>query len=92
MSKRRLWRCQDCDVLMILTDMDFMKCPICETEVWFFQDFDYARLAEQAAGMEVDPIKIPVKKGGGSKSSGRNSRKQLLKKKSTKQLYEELCR
>ena len=93
MKERKPWICQNCNIVMNVTDMDFLKCSICETEVWFKEpdSFEAVRLAEQEAGYN-DDIFLQPKKKGGSKSSGRNSRKQLLKKPTTTQLYKDLCK
>lgn len=91
MNRKKQWFCQDCRVLMTLTDMDFYKCPECGIEVWF-PEYNQEKEAKKIAE-ELSDVIIPVnrKGGGGNKSCG-SSKKQLLKKKSTKMLYNELCK
>ena len=98
MNKEKPWFCQDCRVLMEWKDDICYRCPECRTEVWLpeltddLKEVDEAKeVAEDEAGWNDDLFFIP-KKGGGSKSKGRSNAKQLLKKKTTAKIYEELCR
>lgn len=87
MGEIKTWFCQECLVVMEYNkEFNYFKCPKCEAEVWL-KDYDKDKEAKKVAE-ELSDVIIPVnKKGGGSKG---RSRKQLMKKKTTKQLYEEL--
>lgn len=85
---KKSWFCQECLVVMEYNkEFNYFKCPKCEAEVWL-KDYDKDKEAKKIAE-ELSDVIIPVNRKGSGASKGR-SRKQLMKKKTTKQLYEEL--
>lgn len=96
------WPCLKCFVMMVAIDNDHCKCPVCRTEVWYDYDEppdmdidEIESLMQESYNRHPQPPDVLVlgggyaKIGGGSKSKGR-SKKQLMKKPSTKELYNKL--
>lgn len=95
------WPCLKClGVIMQVIDEDHCKCPNCGTEVW--HDYDEPSVEEQIEEAMLGPFCAsqsngpdftilggPPLPGSSSKIKGR-SKKQLMKKPSTKELYDKL--
>jgi len=82
-------------------DEDHCKCPKCGTEVWYeyetepnqdeMKEFMQPRhLLPTSSGPEFSILSGPVIPGSGSKSKGNSSRKLLMKKKTTGEIYRKL--
>lgn len=99
MSKIKPWACFDCRIMMKIIDEDHCKCPVCGTEVWFKYDESQDDIEElMQDNLNKHQINVydamlggqPVK-GSGSKVRGR-SKKALLQKPSTQELYNKLTK
>jgi len=90
MTDKKAWFCQECRVQMKWDKFGFFKCPECGVEVWI-PERDPDKEAKEVAE-ELSDVIIPVNRKGGGGSKGRSSKKQLMGKKSTKQLYEEMLK
>jgi hypothetical protein len=85
--------------MMIPIDDDHCKCPVCGTEVWYNYNEEISTdeiaelmqdsLARHNTFPEYTVLGGSAVPGGGSKSKSR-SKKQLMKKPSTSELYNKL--
>ncbi|MDT8901153.1 hypothetical protein [Anaeroselena agilis] len=99
--KPRAITCTICDTAMIYYDHEYFECPDCGSQFWPFVEAistkkvvrqEFEKGLECARSMEVGNPAIHVKSKvcGGSKSK-RKKNKNVLQKKPTSAIYNELC-
>ena len=83
-----------CDGVMLFDKDKFWRCPDCGSEVWFQplgKPKEERKLHFIGTGTEICRSMVGSTAPGGSGSSGKSNRKQLLKKPTTTNLYKNLC-